>query len=244
MKAAIFSDLHLNAQDPKKTSTFAAILRKLRDEKITELWLLGDIFDLLVGPFAFWQQAHAEVFSELKKLSQAGVHVLWCEGNHDFHIKHLEKELGLGIFDDQKSLVIEGRQILLAHGDLVDANDHSYLKWRATTRNPCLQRLISLTPTWVAEKFLKPWAEGLSAKSRGRHEPDETRLRALYRQNADQLFAKKFTAVFMGHCHVFDLYVNGESFYLNLGSWLEPTWRYAIWEPQQTSLPVVNLVNP
>lgn len=248
MKIAIFSDQHLPRKESVHKHHFVRVLKQLREE-CSELWLLGDVFDLFIGPFEFWQKEHASLFEELKLWTKAGKHVLWIEGNHDFHIEAQLKRLGVEHSVDE--VVREVRlqngkvhQVYLAHGDLVDQEDLAYLGWRAFIRHPNFKRSLDHCPEWLASKILVPLAERLSAQSRKRDQLEMIdSIREKFRVFARNKLHQGLDAVILGHSHVADFLVQPEgSFYLNLGSWFGPK-TYAVWDTESALPPVLHALN-
>lgn len=239
---AVFSDLHLSS-DPQAADNqlFLKTLRELRAEKITQLWLLGDIYDLLVAPIKVWSELHVEVFSELEQLAAQGCRVLWLEGNHDFFIQFLSTELGIEVRDEVLNEKIEDSIVHLAHGDLANPEDRAYLRWRAVTRNALFRGLLRLSPDWFSRRFWVPFGINTSAQSRKKSRAFVTdpRLKNIYRDYARDRFRRGSTAVFLGHCHIEDLLVDGDKFYLNLGSWLGPRKSYAVWSGKRGEPPEI-----
>ena len=241
-KIAVLSDLHIRRSDSPVAKALVRLLRDLRTlEHPSELWLLGDIFDLLIGPYPFWLNVYAEIFDELRALQKTGCRILWIEGNHDFHFAQAVAEIPIEVLDGEIELSIEGRKVFLSHGDLVNQDDKSYQKWRATTRDPSFRKRLSRVPSILAQLLLRPFAEAVSRRSRkysGLHELD---LKNMHRSFARSKFDAGFDAVFMGHCHVEDLFFQGQHFYLNLGSALDGTLRYGLWNPASEPFPKVLL---
>jgi len=237
---AILSDLHLSESHPVLLKNFCDLLDEFSEKDLSQLWLLGDIFDLLVGPYKFWSKQYQEIFDRLALLHKKGCHILWCEGNHDFHIQTFLKKFGIEVFDGEKILELHARKIFLAHGDLVNKQDTAYLQWRAFTRNKLFRKSLDQIPSLFAQTLLQPIAKKISHKSRHSEKRDEKEfLLNLYRQNADKLFDQGFDAVFMGHCHVEDIYKKDSKFYVNLGSALDGSLRYAMWNPPHEAFPKV-----
>lgn len=257
-KIAFFSDLHLstNSEDPANKAFLKTLYSLRTEEQIDGLILLGDIFDLLVGPFGFWEHQHQRIFGELALLSKSGCKIYWCEGNHDFHISHLKERLGVEVFDDHKIIFIKNKngkntKLYLAHGDLVPKDDLTYLRWRAQTRSPVWRSILSKTPPLWAKSLLEPAAQFLSKESRkksyaGRRDGAET-IKTRYRAFSEEKWTQDFDAIFLGHCHVPDLHKQQDTdkFYLNLGSWIMPNpifnvkYPYAIWDVEQSNIPEI-----
>lgn len=251
-KIAILSDTHITDHD-QKWEQLLAVLDGIRDDhSITELWLLGDIFDLLVGNFRFWTQHYGEFFFRLREIRSRGATITWLEGNHDFHFPELARHYGFHLLDrlvEQTYVTPSAHhaahhnyqgyrsyRALFAHGDLVNSQDTAYLKWRETTRNPWFRRWVDSFVEPMAERVLLPLANWQSRKSRQRNrlsrDHDVTQVRELYRGYARDCFSKGYDAVFLGHCHVPELFEQDHRFYLNLGTWLDPHHRvWATWIP-------------
>jgi UDP-2,3-diacylglucosamine hydrolase len=241
---AIFSDLHLQASAPDAEGFFVDLLRKLRtEEKITDLWLMGDIYDLLVGAYPFWIKRHVRFFDELESLVTAGVRVLWFEGNHDFHIRDLLVPRGIEVITEDNMLEVAGRKLYLAHGDLVNTTDLPYLRWRAFTRSPRFKQILAALPERAREQMLPAIGRWMSRQSRkhGGRPRDTTQTRAIYRDFARARWAEGYDGVLLGHSHVDeDLRSEDGRFYLNLGSWIHDSPRFALWRPETERYPKVS----
>jgi len=244
MKIAIFSDLHIKSEQITLRRKFSKLLLELSEtEKITHLWLLGDIFDLLIGNYKFWFEHYRDVFDAFQKLKKSGVKILWMEGNHDFHLTELLQKLGVDVADGELSYLLDehGTKVYLAHGDLVNSADVLYLKWREITRSKFLRQGLDWVPNILAKKYLLPFAEKQSAQSRKYSSRGESpELKTLYQEFARKKFAEGFDAVIMGHCHIEDFLLESDRFYLNLGSALDGTLRYALWDLGADRFPKVH----
>jgi UDP-2,3-diacylglucosamine hydrolase len=252
------SDLHIkNPQDPVYATLNKFLESELKkDSSLAAIFLLGDIFDLLVGPFEFWFEEYPHFFKNLKEHLNKGTRIVWIEGNHDFFIESLLSEFPRGLTVADPFFIFDTgvcgirQRIHLSHGDLVNTRDKPYLRWRAITRNLILRSFLSLVPQALAKKFLKPWAEKVSRRSRESYAStpeQETFLRTLYRNCARNLWQKGFYGVFMGHVHLRDEYVDRQNghFYFNLGSRYDSkssdTLRYVRWNPEHEPFPNTKL---
>lgn len=208
-------------------------LHSLRDqlqngtEKKLELFLLGDVFDFwLGGHFAFVQkfQPIVDVIAEIKKL---GGQVVYFEGNHDFHIDAFwTKKLGIEVYADEKYFMIDGMNVRLEHGDMINLNDEAYLKYRAFIRNPWIEPIGHILPG----AFWNWFGLRMSQKSRkrsSRYTPQKQNdLIQMIRDHARRSYQdKKFDLIITGHMHVYDDHVvkigSDQARSINLGSWLE-----------------------
>ncbi len=231
----VVSDLHITKSDSPLYRNFIDFLKKeFQNHKKAgadhELWLLGDIFDFMVGPFDFWLKIYSEFFIELTRLLNSGVRILWIQGNHDFFIEGLENKLPKGIFirDDFMNIEIVGfGRCFLAHGDLVDLKDRKYQRWRAITRKPLLRAALSCLPQWLVLKYFLPFGQNLSQKSRKKSQNWESNSqfiagnKELFREFSREKWSAGFRGVFLGHNHISDQYTERNHFLLNCGSSFE-----------------------
>jgi len=240
MTVAIFSDLHLSpTKRPGHEALFVATLKTLRSEGVRELWLLGDIFDLMVGPFDFWIARHPEFFEELKHWTDAGLAVFWIQGNHDFYLDDLLRQRGVIVSDDFVERRFGEHRIYLAHGDLVNPNDIEYLKWRAFTRNSLVRQTLKLIPTPLRKTLLLSLGQKLSDRSRAQsRESGRSGLEELFVLYAKEKWDQGYQGVCLGHSHI-ETFLNDEKghFFVNLGSWVNYSPRYALWNPGEYNCP-------
>jgi len=238
VKIAIFSDLHLTTGDSRRNQVFTALLDRLLASDVNELWLLGDIFDLFIGPYEFWRETHRRLFEQLTAFTRRGGKVLWIEGNHDFHFAEALRDTGVEVADGEFFRKVDGRRVWLGHGDLVNQDDQTYLRWRAFTRSFGFRFLSRLVPEPIAEKFLVPLGEYLSRKSRA-HDRYDPSLAEMYKDYARKLFRQGYEGVCLGHCHIRELLVEDGHFYLNIGTWLDGEFLYGYWDTTQSPHPIL-----
>jgi UDP-2,3-diacylglucosamine hydrolase len=135
MTTLFISDLHLDAERPQVTELF---LRFLRDDarNAEALYILGDLFEAWVGdddPSA----AGTAVADGLRELAGAGVPSFFMRGNRDFLIgADYARRARMTVLPDPAVVVIEGRPVLLMHGDTLCTGDIAYQAFRGQTRNP------------------------------------------------------------------------------------------------------------
>jgi len=236
---AIFSDLHLSlTKRSEHEALFVKTLRDLRSQKTQELWLLGDIFDMMVGPFEFWAERHPEFFKELEEWKNDGRAVVWIQGNHDFFLDELLAKRGVIVSDDHIERLVGKKRIFLAHGDLVNLDDRNYLEWRAFTRSPSVRYVLRKIPGFLRNKLLVILGEKLSDKSRAQSRDEgRTALADLFLRYAKSKWDAGYTGVCLGHSHIETFHEEGESFFVNLGSWVNYSPRCALWNPEEYNCP-------
>lgn len=139
------SDLHLNAAQP---ATLAAFMR-FCDEvapRHRELVILGDLFEYWAGDDDD-DAVGLDVAAALAALKPRGVTVYLMHGNRDLLLgSGFCKRSGARLLADPTLALIDGRGVLLSHGDAYCTRDVDYMKFRAKARNPLFQKLFLAKP--------------------------------------------------------------------------------------------------
>ena len=140
MSAICVSDLHLDASVPNRLDALRNLL-VLESEKVEAIYLLGDLVEAWVGDDDDSQFVN-ELRSILARCNQHAALYL-MHGNRDFLIgKSFETDTGARLIDDPTMVEVEGRRILLAHGDAFCTKDEPYQQMRTLFRSADWQRDI------------------------------------------------------------------------------------------------------
>lgn len=249
--AAIFSDIHLPNIQNEDYRLFLQTLKSIElRQDVSEVWLLGDIFDCLIGEQDFWVTMHQEFWQQLESLAKAGKKVLYFEGNHDFAFKKTALRHGVHVHTEGRCHLFQGRRVFLSHGDENDTDNETYARWRKFTKSSAIRRTYQMVPSRFTQKVLVPCAEMYSSKSKKQRGPASSEnevqhYREKYRTYAGTVIRERaYNAVFLGHSHIKELETFGSvSFYCNLGSWLGEEKPYAIWDPETKNLPTILSAN-
>lgn len=230
MEAWFISDIHLKTAEERNGKILLRFLRSLLqgNPQQVHLFLLGDIFDLWVGPHSYFGKKFQPLMDALADLKKQGARITYIEGNHDVHVEgYFEKKLGVEVFVEAQHYLLDGVRVRLEHGDLINLNDIKYLKYRSIIRNPYIKPLGNIIPG----AFWAYVGNRASKKSRARTSDYANRntdqLVQMIREHAVKVYAEKpFDVIISGHMHVFDdhqIQIQGNSVRsINLGSWFEP----------------------
>ena len=166
------SDIHLGSGSPEMARRTERAFCRWLDmiaEDVTELYLLGDIFD-------FWFEYHRVVpagfvrtLGRLAALADRGVRVVLYTGNHDMWCyDYLTRECSITIVKSPKVVTVGGRRLHLAHGDNMNISGQPMLRLMNTIfRSSTARWLFSwLVHPDLALKF-GTWWSGKSRKSHG-----------------------------------------------------------------------------
>jgi UDP-2,3-diacylglucosamine hydrolase len=196
MRAVFLADAHLKHAEDEGYRDLMHFLDHL--SKIDSLFIAGDFFD-------FWFCKDGRVYPEftaiiekLVHLKQSGVHIVFCEGNHDFFMKSFfSDKLGMTVYAEWARIDLDGRAILISHGDTVDKTNKKYLFIRKILRSSHFYRVQRIMPLPVLWKM----ARLSSMASKELSEESENLIAAKMEMFSQEKFQEGFDAVILGHCH-------------------------------------------
>ncbi|WP_051420489.1 metallophosphoesterase [Helicobacter pametensis] len=141
--AILIADSHFSA----KARGILDYLDLLLDSPPSQLILMGDIAQVLLGNLKSSIKSNLSLLTALNRLETKGVQIIWFEGNHDFFLHHIKqtKLLKQTIFiprTKQPTLcAYQNKSYLLAHGDLFLSSKYElYIK--TLTNIPKLLQVI------------------------------------------------------------------------------------------------------
>jgi len=115
-KNAIFiADSHY----PHHGNDFLILLQKLENEEVktSQLFLMGDNFDLLFGYNEYIQTFSFEAIALLQKLSER-LEIHYFEGNHDFCLRGIFPDIQVYSREEQPVMFALGeKKVAISHGD-------------------------------------------------------------------------------------------------------------------------------
>ncbi len=231
MKLSAISDIHVKRSgDPAEE----LLLRYLRNPDVQSsdiIFLLGDIFDLMIGPHSQYFVRFQNYFTELRSLLKNNKRIYYVEGNHDFHLMKLyekffsvHQDLDRNLFAMASFFEIQDgdKKIHLSHGDDIELNNPTYKTYKKIVTSPP----VSFYANHLMPHFLiKGLGEYSSERSRERNnlrysqESDLTHVKENFRNSAEVYRAKNPVDIIVcGHSHVKDHYVSNNGFeYVNNG---------------------------
>ncbi len=221
MKIFFIADAHLRHRNDIGYDRLLHFLDSLKGQA-DHLYILGDFFD-------FWFSDDGEVYPDfqdmigkLVEVKESGVSVHLLEGNHDFALrKYFSEKLAMEVIPDWAAVTLDGKKLYLAHGDLVDTEDTSYLLLRKILR--------SKTFSWFKERLPSSfwWKVARGSSMASKKWLGESRERLAEKMYAFSLrkFEDGFDAVILAHCHeplLRKVELNGrERVFVTLGDWID-----------------------
>ena len=152
--AVFISDAH----DNEIRKGFYQFLKKLDEKEALppQLFLMGDMFDLLVGEISYTISLFKKSVTLINKLSQK-IEIFYFEGNHDFALQKIFPNVKVFPISSQPTLChYHDKKLLLSHGDLHQG--FSYNIYTALIRNKIILKTLELidylTKNSVSKKIL------------------------------------------------------------------------------------------
>ncbi len=133
MTTAFISDLHLTPNRPESTQWFRQFMHTSQN-KVNEIYILGDLFDFWIGDDAADFLGHSEAEEILRTTKQSGIATYFIHGNRDFLVgSEFEQRTGCQILADPTVITLGGERVLLTHGDTLCTDDVEHQEFRALT---------------------------------------------------------------------------------------------------------------
>ena len=192
--ALFIADAHFLPEDKSAFNLF----NKLIKNPPSQLFLMGDIFHLLIAHIPSSLKAHKSLLALLDTLSEK-CEIFYFEGNHDFALPNLPKikiyprALQPAIFK------ILDSKVLLAHGDLYLQKDYEIYIYLMNT--PLMLSLFKLLDILTFGKLYTKIAQKVATKpiKRLKNVPNfEDTRKALYAKNQN---LESISAIIEGHFH-------------------------------------------
>jgi UDP-2,3-diacylglucosamine hydrolase len=188
----------------------------------TELYLVGDVFDFWFEYSSVVPKGYTRLLGKLAELTDGGLPIYFFIGNHDMWMfKYFEEELGIPTFREPIIREIQGKKMMIGHGDGLGPGDNGYKFIKKVFANPACQWLFARIHPNLGIGIANFW----SAKSRYANvEPDRfvsEENEWLVQFAKDTLKENHFDYFVFGHRHLpISFNLQGGSQYINLGDWL------------------------
>jgi UDP-2,3-diacylglucosamine hydrolase len=222
MKIVAISDVHVKSPHDEADKLLLSFLEHPLVQQADYVLLLGDIFDLMVGPHQEYLELYPHLFSAVKKLQQSGKKVYFFEGNHDVHLEKLFRKLWKAneVHITQKPLieVIDGKRYYFSHGDEHEVDNISYHRYIKFIRSAPLKFIANYLMPYAVLNYFGERASKLSRK-KGSRQFDVDKVRNKFRQGVLQTTRGEYDFVLGGHSHVQDEFEipDSNAIYLNNG---------------------------
>lgn len=220
MKALFISDAHLHTRNTPGYRSLLEFLDSLEGKNngaaktgqrqnnakngvikfsdVEDLYILGDFFDFWFSTGVFIYPEFRDVVEMLANLKDRGIKVHLCEGNHDFFLAdYFSRQLGMEVIREWATINLEGRRVLISHGDTVDSQNRRYLLLRSLLRSSFfykLQRALPISFLWRIAQISSRLSKKLTVET-------TDNMAKKMRRFAQRKFKDGFDTVILGHSH-------------------------------------------
>jgi len=157
--AVLIGDAHYSPKNPQLLPFLKAIAAA--EIKTPQLILMGDIFDQLFGGITFTLERNAEAISLINQIALQ-TDVIYLEGNHDFQLASVFKNIRIFPLQQQPLLCRYGeKKILLAHGDF--GLPLGYRLYTGAIRSASVLRILRVIDDFTGHGIVK-WVDEHNAK--------------------------------------------------------------------------------
>jgi UDP-2,3-diacylglucosamine hydrolase len=214
------SDVHLGLQSRSEEKAKARRLVAFLEHVAQcgeRLFIVGDLFDTWFEYRTVIPKGFHRILTKLEDLTEHGLEVHYLAGNHDFWmLDYFSLELRVQTHRDPITTIVQGKKILLHHGDGLAAGDSGYRFLKRVLRNPVNVWLYR----WIHPDIGIALARSSSKKSRhytsGKSYGDDD---GMIRFAHDRIH-EGYDIVIMGHRHDPLLKAIEGGIYVNLGDWI------------------------
>jgi UDP-2,3-diacylglucosamine hydrolase len=240
-KVYFLSDFHLGAPDRAaslvRERRVAAFLDHIRRDAAA-IFIVGDLFDFWYEYRTVVPKGYVRILGKLAELTDAGIPMYFFTGNHDMWMKgYFEEELGIPVYHEPRTFEINGRKLLIGHGDGLGPGDHGYKFLKLLFRSKVSQALFGILPPAIGVG-LASWLSRRSRAMTGAEDAaflgeDKEWLITYCRQRMQE---EHFDYFIFGHRHLpIDFSLGEGSRYINLGDWIR-YYTYAAFDGEKLCL--------
>lgn len=192
----VIADLHLDVGDPEHVESFARWLdTRLR---LPRLLILGDLFDVWVGPAQARSPGSPRVLAALAALCARGTPIELVPGNRDFLLdRSFETSTGVRLHAEGFVGVVQGARTLFVHGDTLCTRDVGYQRLRRVLRSGPV--------TWLAPRIPLVIGRGVARRLR------RASVRAIALKHAEEKSIQTDAVVAAAHDHACTTVVCGHA---------------------------------
>jgi len=219
MRTIFLADAHLRAPEDHNYRLLLRFLEELQGTTDT-LCILGDLFDFRIGLPQLPFDEHEPIIAALSRLRDAGTRLIYLEGNHDFQLgPRFAERIGAELHVGPVVVELQGKQVLLCHGDLVNRADWRYRLLYHMVRS----RALLWSGRWLPANVIQRIRQCLQRSSSGRYEDNTTRwnYRRIISNYASRIRSQEIDAVVLGHFHLPLLEQDDNFTLLAVGDWID-----------------------
>lgn len=205
------SDIHVRSREDERYTLLLNFLNHDLTKSAEEIFFLGDIFDLMIGPHLQYTEIYHEFFLKILDYIKLGKNIYYFQGNHDLHVeklfnrffkKHGVKADNFHLCNGPKILKINGKNYYFSHGDEIEPGNYSYKIYKILLISRPLNWFINnIAPFQLVEKIGKNASKTSKKINRRNYNSEKTKVK--FRTGAKKTKqGLDFDFLFCGHSHI------------------------------------------
>lgn len=223
------SDFHLGAPNYEKSLVREKIICQWLDQIKLDaqvVFLVGDLFDFWFEHRRSVPKGYVRFFGKLAELTDAGIELVVFTGNHDMWMKdYFKQNFNAPTYRASQEYSINGKCFLIGHGDGLGPGDYVYKVLKKIFENKiCRWMFGNLLHPDLSLKLGYAWANHSWQKHNKEKDVyvfESQEKEILFQYCLEEEKKKHRDYYVFGHRHYkFDLEVNKNSRYINLGDWI------------------------
>ena len=224
-KVYFASDFHLGA--PTKEASLLRekkVIQWLRHVKTDaqHIFILGDIFDFWFEYKYTIPKGFTRLLGQFMEIRDQGIPITFFTGNHDMWMfRYFQDEFDIPVFRNPASINIDGKKLLIGHGDGLGPGDKRYKITKRIFENSICQWIFR----WIHPDIAFRLANHLSSKSRIKNLNMDQEFKGeeewLYQFCKKVEQEEHYDYYIFGHRHLpFTIEIGDNSQYINIGDWI------------------------
>ena len=191
-------------------------------EEAAAIFMVGDIFDFWFEYKHVIPKGSIRLQAKLIELMDSGIPVIFFTGNHDMWMfDYFTDELGIPVYRQPTTFLIDGKKVLVGHGDGLGPGDHFYKFLKFFFNSKVCRWAFS----WLHPNIGMGIANFWSGKSRIANMEKDDQFKGenewLYQYCLEAEKSDPHDLYIFGHRHLpIDIAVGSNSRYINLGEWV------------------------
>ena len=220
------SDFHLGAPSHQESKIREKRIIRWLDqisEEAAAVFLVGDVFDFWFEYGEVIPKGFIPFISKISQLRDQGTPVLFFTGNHDLWMRdYFTAELGIPVYTHPIEITVEGKKILVGHGDGLGPGDQTYKFLKKVFTNPIAQWLFRWLHPDLGIRLAKAWSGHSRITNISKDENHFLGDDEWLWQYCKELEKKvHYDYYIFGHRHLpLHLEVGKNATYINLGEWV------------------------
>ena len=228
MSRALFvSDIHISSSTDPKAGLFLRLLNACIRDRVNELFLVGDIFDLWIADRSYFTREYNEIIVKIRQLIQLGIKVHYFEGNHDLDLRRFwQHSVGADVYSEAAYFNLNGYKLRVEHGDQMDPADRGYLFLRWLLRTRFVVFLGRYLPSFIVAMIGRRASHSSRDYTSTVKAASDEEVREKIHRHAVRVFAESpFDILISGHVHVAEDSIeeigDRQVRCINMGTWLK-----------------------